>query len=70
VTTISGPTGDVHSIGFVSDTTVMTSSSNGSSRMWEFDVDRAVERLCAGDPMTRAGWDGYFAGVEFDPPCG
>lgn len=74
--TISGPTTSVHSIEFVprdaseDGMMVMTSAGDGSSRRWDFDVDNAVGRLCAGPALTRAEWNRFFPGLDFTPPCG
>ncbi|MCM3885921.1 WD40 repeat domain-containing protein [Frankia sp. R82] len=39
--------------------------------VWDTDVDRVVDRLCAGmgDPITRAEWARYLPDLPYRPPC-
>ncbi|WNV89133.1 XRE family transcriptional regulator [Umezawaea sp. Da 62-37] len=74
--TITGLTTSVHTAVFEpgdsgDDLVVMTSSGDGSSRRWDFDVERAVSRICASSPaLTREDWQRFFPGLRFTPPCG
>jgi hypothetical protein len=74
--TITGSTSSVHAIEFAphgtpeQDTVVTTSSGDGSSRRWDFDEAGAVNRLCAGERLSRDEWNRFFPGLEFIPPCG
>jgi hypothetical protein len=47
------------------------SSGADTIRIWDLDVDRAVDRICA---MTRGvltpdTWRAYLSRLSYDPPC-
>ena len=51
--------------------TVATAGSDHVVRLWETDASRLATRVCeiAYPRITRAEWDQYFPGLEYQP-CG
>ncbi|NUT49635.1 MAG: XRE family transcriptional regulator, partial [Saccharothrix sp.] len=73
---INGPTEGVYAVGFGATwTTVVTSKSNGTTRSWEFDLDRAKQEMCAEvtTHISREEWQQYVGAVgalAYQRPCG
>ncbi|MGW4207704.1 nSTAND1 domain-containing NTPase [Lentzea sp. NPDC004789] len=72
VTRFTGHDRDVAAIEFSPDGTYLASGGNDTTvRLWDVDVDRARERLCARhpEPLTRPQWAEYFPDVPYRPVC-
>ncbi len=72
VTRFTGHERDVAAIEFSPDGTYLASGGNDTTvRLWDVDVDRAVERLCARhpEPLTREQWAEYFPDVSYRQVC-
>ncbi|KJK42128.1 hypothetical protein UK23_38670 [Lentzea aerocolonigenes] len=72
VTKFTGHARDVAAIEFSPDGTYLASGGNDTTvRLWDVDVDRAVERLCARhpEPLTREQWAEYFPDVSYRRVC-
>jgi WD40 repeat protein len=67
-------TGPIESVAFSKDghTLASAGSNDGMIRLWDLDVDHAIDRICAttSDNLTPAQWDRYISQLPYDPPCG
>lgn len=68
-----GHTDNVYSVAFSRDGHTAASTSHDTTvRLWETDVDHRIPaRICeiARPAITRAEWDHYFPGLDYEPPC-
>ncbi|MEU1012317.1 hypothetical protein [Streptomyces sp. NPDC005890] len=48
-----------------------TVSDDGTTRLWDLDIDRVVHRICAftGNALTRSEWSRYVGSLAYRPPC-
>lgn len=52
--------------------TLATGSEDWTALLWDPDIDRVAERICATayPTITRAEWRQYFPQWKYRPPCG
>ncbi|MGH3976660.1 MAG: hypothetical protein ACRDS9_25570 [Pseudonocardiaceae bacterium] len=52
--------------------TLATGSADHTIRLWEMNVDQAIQRICAttANTLTPAKWDQYVSpDLPYRPPC-
>ena len=69
---LTGPTGPVHSVTFSPNGRTLAAGSGDSTvRLWNLDIDDAIQRICAtaSRTLTPAKWDQLITELPYDPPC-
>ncbi len=51
--------------------TLAAGSYDGTVRLWNLDVDDAIQRICAttSNTLTPAQWKQYISQLPYSPPC-
>jgi WD40 repeat protein len=71
VATLSGPTKSVSKVAFSPDGSALAAGGqNGATRIWDLDVDAAIQRICAttSGALTSQQWKRYFQ-TSYPAPC-
>ena len=70
---LTGHTGAVASVVFSPDgRTLASAGADQTVRLWEINVDRAIQRICATttNTLTTAKWEQYVSkDLPYRPPC-
>ena len=68
---LTGPTLGVNSVAFSPDGHTLAAADGGTIRLWDLDVDHAIDRICAttSNNLTPEQWAGYIPELPYDPPC-
>ena len=69
---LTGPTDSVRSVTFSPDGRILAIGSyDGTVRLLNFDVDDAIQRICAttSNTLTPALWKRYISELPYNPPC-
>ena len=71
---LTGPIGGgVDSVVFSPNGRTLAAGSgyDGTIRLWDLDVDHAIDRICAttSDNLTPKQWTRYISQLPYDPPC-
>ncbi len=51
--------------------TLASGSDNGTTQLWNLNVDQAIDRICATTSynLTPQQWTRYIPQLPYDPPC-
>ena len=68
---LTGPTAGVGSVAFSPDGHTLAAVGIGTIRLWDLDVDHAIDRICAttSNNLTPEQWARYIPELPYDPPC-
>ncbi len=70
--TLAGHTDRVYGLAFSPDGhTLATAGDDHTARLWETDPQRAAARICTTvhPALTHSGWNRFFPGLPYHPPC-
>jgi WD40 repeat protein len=57
-------------VAFSPDGRTLAAAAGGGTQLWDVDVDRILQSLCAESPaITRSQWAQYLPDRDYDPPC-